>query len=392
MITQYYTPTKVLFGKGAYLEAGRLLKELNQHRVLIHYGSASAVKSGLLKAVEDNLMEAGIDYELLGGVKPNPRLSLVREGIELCMRKNIGFILAVGGGSVIDSAKAIGYGLYNGGDVWDFYSKKRTPKGCAPVGVILTLSATGSEMSDSSVITNEDGGLKRGCNSDFSRPVFSLLDPELTYSVSPYQTSCGTADIMMHTIERFFHSGESLDITDSEALALVKQAMASGLAALKDPRDYQARASLMWAGALSHNGLMNVGYGQRGDWACHQMEHELSGMFDVAHGAGLSAIWSTWARYVYKENPSRFVLFGERLFGIERTGDDEKDAEKAIDAMEGFFRSMNLPVRISELGVDLSEENLDELTEKATFFGTRTLGAFRVLEREDIRNIYALAK
>ena len=392
MLTQYYTPTKVLFGEDAEMHAGEQLKAAGAKKVLVHYGSGSAVKSGLLGKVTDQLDKEGIPYVLLGGVKPNPRLSLVYEGVELSKKEGVDWILAVGGGSVIDSAKAIAYGACDAGDVWDFYSGKRKPEASLPIGVILTLSATGSEMSDSSVISNEDGGLKRGYNNDLCRPRFALLNPALTYSVSPYQTSCGTADIMMHTIERFFHAGKGMELTDNLAMALIRTVMENGRKALDDPNDYDARANLMWASSLSHNGLMQTGNDQRGDWSCHQMEHELSGLFDVAHGAGLAAIWGSWARHVYKTDPSRFALFGEGVFGFARSGSDEADALKTISAMEDYFRSINMPVNMKELGVDASDDDIETLTEKATFFGKRTLGSFMTLQREDIKAIYLAAR
>ena len=392
MLTQYYTPTKVLFGEDAEMHAGEQLKAAGARKVLVHYGSGSAVKSGLLDKVTSQLDKEGIPYVLLGGVKPNPRLSLVYEGIELGKKENVDWILAVGGGSVIDSAKAIGYGIYNPGDVWDFYSSKRKPAGSLPIGVILTLSATGSEMSDSSVISNEDGGLKRGYNSDLCRPAFALLNPVLTYTVSPYQTSCGTADIMMHTMERFFHAGKGLELTDNLSMSLIRTVMENGRKALDNPEDYEARANLMWASSLSHNGLMQTGNDQRGDWSCHQMEHELSGLFDVAHGAGLAAIWGSWARHVYKTDPARFALFGEGVFGFSRSGNDEADALRTIAAMEDYFRSISMPVNMKELGIDPTDEEIETLTEKATFFGKRTLGSFMTLEREDIKAIYLAAR
>ncbi len=391
-LTEYFTPTHVYFGKGAELEAGRLLKERGLTHILLHFGSGSVKRSGLLERVESKLKENSIEFIELGGVVPNPRLSLVREGIRLCKENSLEAVLAVGGGSVIDSAKAIGYGVFNSGDVWDFYTKKRVPNGCMPVATILTLSATGSEMSDSSVITNEDGNLKRGCNSDYSRPIFSLLNPELTYSVSPYQTGSGTADIMMHTLERFFHQGYTLPITDDLSAALIRNVMENGLKALKSPDDYTARASLMWAGSLSHNGLMNTGNDIRGDWACHQMEHELSGMFDVAHGAGLSAIWGSWARYVMDADYERFITLGSKVFSIEPTGNDRADAIAAIEHMEEYFHSINMPISMKELGISPSEEEIAELAEKCSFSGTRTVGSIKALNKEDMKAIYKMAR
>ena len=392
MITEYYAPTDVIFGKDAVQSCSEQVKKHGGKKLLIHYGSERVVRSGLMGMITAQLDKEGISYTLLGGAQPNPRLSLVRKGIEIGKAEGIDFILAVGGGSAIDSAKAMAYGLANDGDVWDFYIGERKPTACLPLGVVLTLSATGSEMSDSSVITNEDGDLKRGYNSNLCRPRFALLDPTLTYSVPPYQTSCGPADIMMHTIERFFHSGKTLSLTDSLAMALVRNVIENGKKVLQDPEDYDARANLMWASSLSHNGLMQTGNEQRGDWACHQMEHELSGKYDVAHGAGLTAIWGTWARYVFMEDPERFAAFGEGVFGIKRTSDPARDAMQAIKAMESCFTSIHMPINLKELGVEPSEEELDELAEKASFFGKRTIGAFKILDKEDIRAIYAAAR
>ena len=391
-MTEYYTPTEVILGKDAVSKCEEMLRKSGARKVLIHYGSERVIKNGLMEQITKQLDSAGIGYMLLGGAQPNPRLSLVRKGIEIGKEENVDFLLAVGGGSAIDSAKAIAYGIYDNGDVWDFYTGERAPSGALPVGVVLTLAATGSEMSNSSVITNEEGGLKRGCNSDFGRPRFALLDPTLTYSVPPYQTSCGTADIMMHTLERFFHSGASLDLTDSLAIALLRIVIANGQKALQNPEDYDARANLMWASSLSHNGLMQVGNEQRGDWACHQMEHELSGMYDVAHGAGLTAIWGSWARHVYMENSERFAKLGEGVFGLKKTADPDRDAMQTIKAMEECFSSLHMPINLKELGLDPSDEEIEELAEKATFFGKRTLGAFQILDKEDIQAIYTAAR
>ena len=316
-IMEYYTPSHVYFGAGAADKAGSVLKAAGFRKVLLHFGSGSVKRSGLMDRVEKDLADNGLEYVELGGVVPNPRVSLVREGIELYKSSGADFILAVGGGSVLDSAKAISYGVFGGGDVWDFYCGKRKVEGAEPVGVILTLSATGSEMSDSSVITNDetDPTYKRGVNTDFGRTRFAFLDPELTYTVSAYQTSCGATDIMMHTLERYFHQGYALDMTDKLSFALLKEVMENAPVALAKPDDYDARANLMWAGSLSHNGLMAAGNSNKGDWACHQIEHELSAEYDVAHGAGLAAVWGSWARYVLDVDPQRFVKLGEGVFG-----------------------------------------------------------------------------
>lgn len=392
-ITEYFTPTHIYFGKGAETKVGEILKKEDSKMVLIHFGGGSVKKSGLLDIVEKNLTDNGIEFIEVGGVVPNPRVSLVREAIKIGREKNVDYVLSVGGGSVIDSAKAICYGLFDKeqGEVWDFYEGKRTPQGALPLGVILTLSATGSEMSDSSVITNDDGGIKRGINTNFCRPKFALMNPELTYTVSKYQTSCGTTDIMMHTLERFFHKGATLELTDKLSIALLREVMKSGKIALSNPTNYEARANIMWAGSLSHNGLMNVGNEFRGDWACHQLEHELSGKWDVAHGAGLSAIWASWAEHVYKVDPERFAILGEGLFDLERDSDLEKEALLTIKKMEEYFKSIDMPISIPELGIDATAEDIEEIAEKCTFFGKRTIGNFKVLNKEDMIAIYKKA-
>lgn len=387
----YYTPTKVIFGKNTESEVGSLIAKEGCKKVLVHYGSESAKKSGLLGRVTASLAKAGIQYVTLGGVVPNPRLSKVHEGIELCKKEGVDFLLAVGGGSVIDSAKAIGYGLYHDGEVWDFYDQSRPIQGCYPVGAVLTIAAAGSEMSNSSVITNEDGNLKRGANHDSSRCRFAIMNPELTYTLPAYQTMSGAVDIMMHTIERYFINGASMDLTDQMAEALLRSVIQAATKLKEDSRDYDARATLMWASSLSHNGLMGCGNSQRGDWAPHQLEHEMGGMFDVAHGAGLSAIWIAWATYVYQYNAARFARFGEKVLFLQRSGDDTKDALKTIDAMQNFFRSIDMPTNFAELGIGPTETQIEEMSEKATFFGKRTLGNVLVLGKEQIRAIYQLA-
>ena len=392
VLSSYFTPTRVTFGIGAEEAAATELLREGARNVLIHYGSDRVVRNGLIEGVERRLDEAGIRSIRLGGVVPNPRLSLVRKGIELCRSEKIDFILAVGGGSVIDSAKCIGYGSAYDGDVWDFYSQKATPKTSLPVGCILTMAAAGSEMSDSSVITNEDGWLKRGCNSDVCRLRFALLNPALTYTLPSYQTACATVDIMMHTMERYFTGGNSLALTDELAFSLLRSVKEAGIRALEKPDDYQARATLMWASSLSHNGLMAVGNDTRGDWACHQLEHELSGMFDVAHGAGLAAIWPSWARYNIGTDPARIAKLGYNVFNVTDSGQADRDAELTIEAVEAFYRSIGMPVRISGLGINLTDGDIDQLALKCTFFGKRTIGAFRKLDGEMIRDIYMLAR
>lgn len=386
---EYYAPTKVLFGKDTEVQTGRLAKEFGAERVLIHFGMGSVIRSGLLDRIKSSLDDHGISYELLGGVKPNPRLSLVREGINLAREKNLDFILAVGGGSVIDSAKAIALGMKNECDIWDFYSGKEIAKACAPLATVLTISAAGSEMSNGSVITNEDGWLKRGYGHELMRPRFSILNPELTNTLPPYQTSCGAVDIMMHTMERYFTTEDAMDITDSIAEALLKTVMRNIRIALDNPKDYNARAELMWASSLSHNDL--TGCGGTGDWSTHDIEHELGGMFDVAHGAGLSAVWSSWARYVLSIDAGRFAKFTENVFGIKEA-DNEKTALAGIKAMEEFYNSINMPKNIRELGIDLTDAQIDKLADKATSKDTSTLGHFKKLDKRDIKTILTMAR
>lgn len=388
---QYYTPTKVIFGKGTEEEAGELVKEYGCKKVLVHYGSGSVKKSGLLDRIFRSLETTGIAYISLGGVVPNPRLSLVYEGIELCKKEEVDFILAVGGGSVIDSAKAIGYGVTNEGDVWDFYEKKRTAQACLPIGVILTIAAAGSEMSDSSVITKEEGWIKRGYSSNYCRPKFAVMNPELTMTLPEYQTMSGCVDIMMHTMERYLNHTENMELTDGISEHLIRTVMKNAKILLADPENYEARAEVMWAGSLSHNGLTGCGT-DGGDWATHQLEHELGGMFDVAHGAGLAAVWGSWARYVVEARPERFAQFAVHVMGVEESEDVMQTAQKGIEAMEVFFQSVKMPITMKELGISPSDEQIAELAEKCSFFGKRTIGCVKMLDREDMRRIYMDAR
>lgn len=390
---EYFAPTKVIFGKDSHLQIGDILKKENCHKVLIHYGGKSAVASGLIDEVSGCLTDAGIDFVTLGGVVPNPRLSKVREGIELCKKENVDFILAVGGGSVIDSAKAIGYGVANPWtDVWNFYLKTEVPTACLPIGVIPTIAASGSEMSNSSVITNEDGWLKRGAaKCDLCRPKFALMNPKLTYSLPQYQTESGCVDILMHTMERYFVNIETMEITDSISESLMQTVIYNARILMREPDNYTARAEIMWAGSLSHNGLTGCGTGG-GDWACHQLEHELGGLYDVTHGAGLAAIWGSWARYVYDVNPERFAQFATNVFDIPCGLDFEKTALAGIEAMEDFFRSIKMPVSLHELGLDLDDQQIHELAFKCSYEDTRTIGVFKQLNIKDMEKIYTLAR
>ena len=388
---KYFTPTKIIFGKDAEMQVGKLLKEQGAKKILLHYGSGSVLRSGLLDKVKTVLSEEDVPYAELGGVVPNPRLSLIRKGIDLVKKEQIDFILAVGGGSVVDSAKAIGYGAANDGDVWDFYEHTRQPAACLPLGVILTLAATGSDMSDSSVITNEEGWKKRGCNSDLCRPRFAILNPELTLTVSPYQTACGCTDILMHTLERYFTAVPTLDVTDRIAEGLMRTVIENAKLLAQEPGNYKARAEILWANSLSHNGLTGFG-SDGGDWVCHPLEHEMSGLWDVAHGAGLAAIWGSWARYTYKQNLPRFRKLALHVLGISEKGTDEEIALRGIEAMESFFHALRMPVSFRDLGIEASEEDLDTLARKyAAAVGGQRGSAVKIGEKE-AREIYAMAK
>ena len=388
----YYTPTKVVFGKDEEKNVGKLAKEFGAKKVLIHYGGGSAVRSGLIDKIKTSLTEESISFVELGGVKPNPRLSLIYEGIKLAKENSVDFILAVGGGSVIDSAKGIGYGIANPDieDVWDLYIGKKKTQKCAPIGVVLTIAAAGSEMSGGSVVTKEDEQLKRSYGCDNARPKFAVMNPELTYTLPKYQIACGVVDIMMHTMERYFSPVGNLELTDKIAEGLLRTMIKYGKLSLENPHNYEARAEIMWASSLAHNGL--TGCGGIGDWSTHQLEHDLGGVYDIAHGAGLSAVWGSWARYVYKENPKRFVQFAENVFGIEKIGTDEDVAIKGIEAMENFYKDIEMPISISETGINLSDKDVEILAEKCSNNGTRYIGSFKKLFKEDMAKIYSMAK
>ncbi|MCC8059229.1 MAG: iron-containing alcohol dehydrogenase [Clostridiales bacterium] len=387
---KYYTPTKVVFGRGTENQVGTLVKEQGCKKVLLHYGGSSAKKSGLLDRVKASLDAEQIDYVELGGVVANPRLSLVYQGIELAKKEGVDFILAVGGGSVIDSSKAIGYGLVNEGDVWDIYDRKRQATGCMPVGVVLTIAAAGSEMSDSSVITKDEGGIKRGYSSDYCRVKFAIMNPELTMTLPDYQTACGCADILMHTMERYFTSGGNMELTDSIAEGLMRTVLTNSIILRDDPKNYDARAEVMWASSLSHNGLTGCG-NDGGDFATHGLEHEISGMFDVAHGAGLTAIWGSWARYVYLECLPRFKRFAVNVMGVADEGSDEEIALKGIEAMENFYRAIKMPTSLKELGIEPTQEQLEEMAHKCSIAFNGKRGSAKVLYEEDMLAVYKMA-
>ena len=383
----YNAPTKVYFGRNSDEKLTDALKAQGAKCVLIHYGGESAEKSGLISRVRWAAERAGVKVVTLGGVAPNPRLSLVNKGIDLCVKSGVDFILAVGGGSVIDSSKAIALGVANGGNVWDFYDGTRVAESCLPVGAVLTIAAAGSEMSKSSVITNDGTSTKRGVNVEATRPVFAILNPELTVTVPAYPTACGCADILMHTLERYLTGGETLHLTDSIAEALMTTVIASSKAVMKDLTDVEARANLMWASSLSHNGLTGCG-NDGGDWCTHQLGHEISAMYDVAHGASLTAVWGTWARYVYKRCLNRFHKFAVQVMGVRPNGTREELALKGIEALEEWFVRLGLPTSIKQLGVDPTDGQLKLMAEKCAFANGGKKGSCMVLHEQDMLAIY----
>ncbi len=386
----YHTPTQVVFGKGAEEQTGALVKAQGCKKVLIHYGGGSVVRSGLLGRIKASLDQAKVAYTELGGVVPNPRLSLVYRGIELCRKEGVDFILAVGGGSVIDSSKAIAYGLAEKADVWELYDRARRAKACLPVGVVLTIAAAGSEMSNSSVITKDEGGIKRGYNDDICRPRFAVMDPELTATLPPYQTASGCVDILMHTMERYFTPNGTMELTDALAEGLMRTVIKNAVILRDDPSSYDARAEIMWAGSLSHNGLTGCG-GDGGDFACHGLEHEMGGMFDVTHGAGLAAVWGSWARYVYRDCLDRFVRFAVNVMGVAGSGTPEDIALAGIEAMEDFYRSIAMPTCFSELGISPTQEQLVTMARKLHIACGGTKGTAKVLREADFLKIYEMA-
>ena len=386
-----YTPTKVVFGRKTEDKAGELVKAFGGSRVLIHYGGGSVVRSGLLERVKASLDQAGLFHVELGGVVPNPLLEKVYEGAELGKANGIDFILAVGGGSVIDSSKAIAYALAEPEyDVRDLYEHTRKAKKSLPVGAIVTIAAAGSEMSDSTVISYEDK--KRGYNDDLCRCKFAIMDPELTLTLPDYQTCAGASDILMHTMERYFTNGSKMEITDAIAEGLLRTVMKYASVLHVDPENYEARAEIMWASSLSHNGLTGCG-NDANDFASHRLEHELGALYGVTHGAGLTAIWPSWARYVYKNCLPRFVRFAVNVMGVEPGVSDEETALKGISAMESFFRSIGMPVTLKELiGRIPGEEEILLLARNCAIAVGGRIGSAMSLEEKDMANIYRLAK
>ena len=360
---EYFSPTRVIFGKETEKQTGKLIREYGGSRVLVLYGGKSAIRSGLLDLVKESLKEEDLYFHELGGIVPNPHLDKVYEGIEIGKNEGIDFLLAVGGGSVIDTAKAIAYGLGEPEkDVWELYEHTREAKKCLPVASVLTIAAAGSETSRSSVITNEKTLEKRAYDDNLARPKFAIMNPEFTKTLPDYQTESGCTDIMMHTMERYFTNGGNMEITDALAEGLLRTVMENAKILHTEPDNYDARAEIMWAGSLAHNDLTGCG-NDGGDFMSHKLEHELGGRFDVTHGAGLAAIWPNWARYVYKDCLPRFVKYAKNVMGVTAGDSEEETALLGIKAMEEFYHSIGMPVNLKELGIHPTEEQIREMAD-----------------------------
>ena len=383
---EFLNPTKIIFGRGTQKEVGKYTVDYGQN-VLVHYGSSYVKKSGLLEELLNALKEKGVAYTELGGVVPNPRLSLIREGIRICREKKIDFILAVGGGSVIDSAKAIASGVAYEGDVWDFYTSEKRPQSVLPIGVVLTIPAAGSESSDGTVVTNEEGPDKRSFVSPLVFPKFAILNPEMCYTIPHAPAAAGGADILAHILERYFSKIAHTDFSDRMCEAAMKTIVTNLPEALHRKTDYDMWAEVMWTGTVAHNGLL--GKGKQEDWASHAIEHEVSAIYDIAHGAGLAIIFPAWMKYVYKEDVTRFVQFAQRVWQVELPPQEpERIALEGIRRTEEFFRSLGLATRFSEMKI--GEEHFKKMAEKACQNGTQ--GSFKKLAAEDVIKIFELAK
>lgn len=386
-----YTPTEIIFGKDMELNAGQYVKKWNGRKVLIVYGGGSVVRSGLLERVEKSLTEAGIQYTELGGVQPNPRLSLAEEGVALAVKEQVDFILAVGGGSVIDTAKGISHGAARPEcKLWDLWMKKEQLGDSLPVGCILTIPAAGSEMSDSAVLTNTEIGKKAGLSTDLNRPRFAILNPELAFTLPKYQIACGITDIMMHTMERYFIPQSNCQMTDEIAEGLLRTVIKNGQKVMENPYDYDAMSEVMWCGSLSHNGI--TGLGRDKDFSVHKLSHALGAKYDFAHGATLACVWDAWAKYLYQYDIGRFARYAEKVWGV--VCEDKKfAAEAGIQKTVEYFREIGMPVNLKEIGIsEISEEELMELALDATMKGTVKLTKIKALDVNDVFEIFKSAK
>lgn len=384
----FLNETKLVFGRNAQDSVGKESARWGK-KVLLHYGGGHIVKSGLKQQVVDSLKESGLEVLELGGVVPNPRLSLVKEGIDLVRKQSVDLILAVGGGSVIDSAKAIAIGVPYDGDVWDFFAGKAKAREALPIGVILTIPAAGSESSPSSVITNEETWAKIGYGAQVMRPKFALLNPELTYSLPAYQTACGISDMLAHIMERYFTREEDVGFGDHLCEGAMRGIIQTAPLVIANPNDYGPRANIMWAGTFAHNDILGMGRSE--DWASHNIEHELSALYDVAHGAGLAIVFPAWMKYVYKQEPQRFVQFATRVFGVEQDFyNPELTILEGIRRLEDFFRSIGLPTTLTEAGLPV--DRFADMARQATADDSITLGNFMPLRQNDVLAIYELCQ
>lgn len=384
----FYSPTYFVFGKDEENNTGKYVKRFGGKKVLIHYGGGSVVRSGLLDRVKSSLEAEGIEYVELGGVKPNPRSGLVYQGIDICREQGVDFVLAVGGGSTIDSSKAIAAGAVYEGDFWDYYMGKPVDK-ALPVGTVLTIAAAGSEGSPDSVITKEDGMLKRGASGEALRPAFSILNPALTQTLPPYQTAAGITDIMAHLFERYFTNTKDVEVTDRVIEGLLMTMIHEAPKVIANPDDYQARANIMWAGMMAHNNCCGVGRDQ--DWSSHNIEHELSAMYDCAHGAGLAVVFPAWMTYTMNHDVMRFAQLASRVWGCSMDfAHPEVTAKAGIDALKNFLKSIGMPLTFAEVGGKV--EDIETMAHTACYGNGNggTLGGFVVLNEEDVANIYRL--
>ena len=384
----FVSPTQFVFGRGATDQVGQALAQRKVRKVLIHYGGGSIIKSGLLDRVKASLDEAGLSYVELGGVRPNPEVNLAREGAELCKEHKVDWILAVGGGSVIDSAKSIALGASFKGDLWHFFETKEPAKNVLPLAVILTIPAAGSEASKNVVLSNDELSLKSGYGADVLRPQIAFLDPELTFTLPLYQTAAGIADMFSHLLERFFDNYGAVPVTDNLNLSLMKTVRSMAGRVMDNPEDYDARANIMWAGMLCHQGLAGVGRSE--DWTTHALEHEISALdTSITHGAGLAVLFPAWMQFVYRENPQRFVYYGAEVFGLSPTGDSLADARRAIECTQQFFSSLGMPQRLTQFGI--TRDAIDSLIPTLRINKGESFGSFKKLTLDDARTIYRMA-
>lgn len=379
----FKSPTRVIFGKDTHEETGKYIKEFSKKILVLYEGEAELIKKlGIYDKVVKSLEENGIEYLTLGGVVPNPRLSLVYKGIDICKENGIDFILAIGGGSVIDSAKAIALGTAYDGDVWDFFTGKNTPVKSMNVGVVLTIPGSGSEMSESSIISNEELSMKCVCDTEVNFPVFSILDPQVCFTIPSHLMACGVTDIMSHLMERYFSQAKDTQLSDALLEAAMRTVVEFGPQIMAEPKNYNNAAQIMWSATVAHNGM--IACGRIADWSSHRIEHEISAIYDITHGAGMAIVFPAWMKYVKDANIDVFVNFATKVFGVEEKGSKEEIALEGIKRLEEFFKSLGLKTTLKESGIN--DEHFEEMAQKA-LGGSETLGRFKKLTKEDIVSI-----